>query len=67
MTGLLDGIPLGHVISSHRVLGWCAWCAGRSVVEELGAWQVWAMANVPAAADAVAVNGTRAGRDPAPD
>ena len=36
-------IPLGHSIPSHRVHGWCSHCPGRSVFEELAAWQVGAM------------------------
>lgn len=36
-------IPLGHSIPSHRVHGWCSHCPGRSMPEELAAWQVDAM------------------------
>ncbi|WP_381792974.1 hypothetical protein [Streptomyces niveus] len=32
--------PLGHSIPSHRVLGWCSHCPGRSLAEELMAWQL---------------------------
>ncbi|MGW2951516.1 hypothetical protein [Streptomyces eurythermus] len=32
--------PLGHSIPSHRVHGFCAHCRGRTVAEELAAWQV---------------------------
>lgn len=39
----MDRIPLGHLIPSHHVLGWCLHCPGRTAAEELGAWQVWAM------------------------
>ncbi|MFJ9985311.1 hypothetical protein ACIQUD_14985 [Streptomyces globisporus] len=35
--------PLGHSTPSHHVLGWCSHCPGRSVPEELAAWQVDAM------------------------
>lgn len=34
--------PLGHSIASHVLLGWCLHCPGRSVAEEVCAWQVWA-------------------------
>ncbi|WP_031095553.1 hypothetical protein [Streptomyces sp. NRRL S-15] len=36
-------IPLGHSTPSHRVHGWCSHCPGRSVAEELAAWQVGAL------------------------
>jgi hypothetical protein len=36
-------IPLGHSTPSHRVLGWCSHCPGRSLAEEVGAWQVDAL------------------------
>lgn len=32
--------PLGHSIPSHRVHGFCSLCQGRTVAEELAAWQV---------------------------
>ncbi|MER5699479.1 hypothetical protein ACWDBO_48905 [Streptomyces mirabilis] len=32
--------PLGHSIPSHRVHGYCSHCQGRTVAEELAAWQV---------------------------
>ncbi|MER7815630.1 hypothetical protein [Streptomyces sp. NPDC096153] len=32
--------PLGHSRPSHRVHGWCSHCHGRTVWEELAAWQV---------------------------
>ncbi|CAL9537294.1 hypothetical protein [Streptomyces sp. enrichment culture] len=32
--------PLGHSIPSHRALGFCSHCKGRTVAEELAAWQV---------------------------
>ncbi|WP_326814000.1 MULTISPECIES: hypothetical protein [unclassified Streptomyces] len=32
--------PLGHSIPSHRVLGWCSHCPGRSLAEEVAAWQI---------------------------
>ncbi|WP_030917406.1 hypothetical protein [Streptomyces sp. NRRL B-24720] len=35
--------PLGHSTPSHHVLGWCSHCPGRSVPEELAAWQVDAL------------------------
>ena len=35
--------PLGHSTPSHHVLGWCSHCPGRSVAEELAAWQVDAL------------------------
>ena len=35
--------PLGHSTPSHPVLGWCSHCPGRSVPEELAAWQVDAL------------------------
>ncbi|WP_406145640.1 hypothetical protein [Streptomyces anulatus] len=43
MTIVFPDIPLGHSIPSHRVHGWCSHCPGRSMAEELGAWQVGAM------------------------
>ncbi|MGW3736659.1 hypothetical protein [Streptomyces sp. NPDC005148] len=33
-------IPLGHSIPAHRVHGWCSHCPGRSLAEEVAAWQV---------------------------
>lgn len=36
-------IPLGHSTPSHRVLGWCSHCPGRSLAEEVAAWQVDAL------------------------
>jgi hypothetical protein len=41
--GRTDEIPLGHSTPSHRVLGWCSHCPGRSLAEELAAWQVDAL------------------------
>lgn len=37
-----DRTPLGHTIAAHHLFGWCSHCKGRTVAEELGAWQVWA-------------------------
>lgn len=39
---LREGVPLGHSISAHTLLGWCSLCRGRTVVAEVVAWQVWA-------------------------
>ena len=36
-------IPLGHSTPAHRVHGWCSHCPGRSVAEEVAAWQVDAL------------------------
>ncbi|WP_331731853.1 hypothetical protein OG298_45225 (plasmid) [Streptomyces sp. NBC_01005] len=36
-------IPLGHSIPAHRVHGWCSHCPGRSLAEEVAAWQVDAL------------------------
>lgn len=35
-----DPGPLGHSRPAHRVHGWCSHCPGRTVAEELAAWQV---------------------------
>ncbi|MFD8469052.1 hypothetical protein ACFV10_28590 [Streptomyces cyaneofuscatus] len=43
MTIVFPDIPLGHSIPSHRVHGWCSHCPGRSMAEELAAWQVDAL------------------------
>lgn len=40
--GLREGVPLGHSIASHNILGWCSYCPGRSVAYEVEAWRVWA-------------------------
>ena len=32
--------PLGHSRPAHRAHGWCSHCPGRTVEEELAAWQV---------------------------
>lgn len=33
-------IPLGHSTPAHRDLGWCFLCPGRSLAEEVTAWQL---------------------------
>ncbi|MFJ1607035.1 hypothetical protein ACIOHS_27235 [Streptomyces sp. NPDC088253] len=40
MADLMRAAPLGHSIPSHRVHGYCSHCQGRTVAEELAAWQV---------------------------
>lgn len=40
MADPLWAAPLGHSIPSHRVHGYCSLCKGRTVAEELAAWQV---------------------------
>ncbi|MEW2164364.1 hypothetical protein AB0912_15430 [Streptomyces sp. NPDC007084] len=32
-------IPLGHSIPTHQTFGWCSHCPGRTLAEELAAWQ----------------------------
>ncbi|MDX3345898.1 hypothetical protein PV387_03465 [Streptomyces sp. ME02-6987-2C] len=41
--------PLGHSTSSHRVHGYCSLCRGRTIAEELIAWQVHEQARYEAA------------------
>ncbi|MFF5968258.1 hypothetical protein ACFY64_31950 [Streptomyces collinus] len=55
--------PLGHSIPSHRVLGFCTLCPGRTVAEELAAWQVHEEARHEAAQRAPAPD-CRAADDP---
>ncbi|MEU6594260.1 hypothetical protein ABZ923_34495 [Streptomyces sp. NPDC046881] len=40
MADLMWKAPLGHSVPSHRVHGYCSHCQGRTVAEELAAWQV---------------------------
>lgn len=42
-----DRVPLGHSRSGHYMHGWCSAYRGRSVVDELVAWRVWACRNLP--------------------
>lgn len=58
---MVDGIPLGHSISTHVVFGWCSYCKDHETVEEVDAWRVWAMSHVPDVVEAVNNNGKRAG------
>ncbi|MEU7323408.1 hypothetical protein ABZ682_23080 [Streptomyces griseoviridis] len=58
MADLTRTAPLGHSISSHRVHGYCSLCRGRTVAEELAAWQIHEQARYEAA---------QLGPTPAPD
>lgn len=40
MPDLTRTAPLGHSIPAHRVHGYCSLCQGRTVEEELIAWQL---------------------------
>lgn len=37
---MASSVPLGHSIPAHSVHGWCSHCPGRSLAEEVAAWQV---------------------------
>lgn len=50
---MLANIPLGHVIPSHVVLGWCSTCPGRTAAEEAAAWRLWSMTHVPEVREAL--------------
>lgn len=41
---MASSVPLGHSIPAHRVHDWCSHCPGRSLAEEVAAWQVDAQA-----------------------
>jgi hypothetical protein len=32
-------IPLGHSTPTHQTFGWCSHCPGRTLAQELAAWQ----------------------------
>ncbi|PWI15972.1 hypothetical protein DI272_18735 [Streptomyces sp. Act143] len=49
MGDLMRAAPLGHSNPSHRVHGFCSLCHGRTVAEELAAWQVHEEARYEAA------------------
>lgn len=38
----MDRRLFGHSQAAHRLFGWCANCAGRTVRQELVAWRQWA-------------------------
>jgi hypothetical protein len=54
-----DCIPLGHSIPSHVVHGWCCLCPGKTADDEVNAWRLWSMTNVPEVDEAVSRNGKR--------
>jgi hypothetical protein len=37
------GVPWGHSISAHNLLGWCSACPGRDAEQEMAAWRGWAL------------------------
>jgi hypothetical protein len=39
-------VPVGHGIVAHSLLGWCAGCPGRSILDELTEWRGWAFMQV---------------------
>lgn len=54
------GVPLGHFISAHLLLGFCGVCQGRDELEEVIAWRIWAVSHVPEVHEALS------GQDPKP-
>lgn len=38
----MDRRLFGHSAAAHRLFGWCANCAGRTVRQELVQWRQWA-------------------------
>jgi hypothetical protein len=47
-------VPVGHGIVAHSLLGWCAGCPGRSILDELTEWRGWAFMQVDVHATASA-------------
>jgi hypothetical protein len=35
----VQAAPPGHSAAAHRAHGWCAFCPGRTVMDEVGAWR----------------------------
>jgi hypothetical protein len=52
-------VQVGHGIVAHSLLGWCAVCPGRSILDELTEWRGWAFMQVDVHASRSATTGHR--------
>jgi len=46
VVNLQESVPIGHSITAHATLGWCAVCAGRDLLDELIEWRALALAQL---------------------